>query len=975
MATTASLTSVSKKPTGLTIERNGYKFKCHWNKGESSYTAQQFQFMSKTTWLTPTGGITASATEKEITLSASGHYPNNSNKIDQFNFRVRGKKSGEWSSWVQKSFSIGAPPKPSVSATPSGSNVCTFAWSVAVDPSDHYPFYDVVYQTILVPNCNTTDGASLNWSSGQTGWQTSTGSAEGSISITESNVGTGSFTRWFRVMSRGMYGDSEWSYTSRIYASPATASNVTTTPTQTNAGGTDVYVGWDAQETISNPISEVVAQYTIVTPTAGLNCPIGATWNDSNIAADTSGADSALLKIDAQAGEDECLFVRINTVYGERITYGVAQLTKIGYLKAPTLTSVTPNYTNHSVVFVVSNQTTVPTAYINCFYRTASNPSSANFLGSIPNGTSSGTFTLPDLSSESSVEFGIRAVVVGGGHQMLSADVVTSSSVPTAPTSLTLDLTDISGTISAKWAWTWAAATGLELSWSDHKDAWYSTDEPSTFKVSDTRATEWRISGLETGKCWYVRVRLVQETEDTTVYSPWSDLKEIDLSSAPLRPVIALAQGVVPITGDVTAYWTYTTGDGTNQVYAEICEAEVSGGTVTYGDIIAHTQSAQQITIPASTWTAGTTHFLCVRTLSGSNHKSEWSAPAAVAIAEPLTAVIDATSLVSGELTALPFTATIEGAGAGGITTLTIERAEDYHVDRPTDVDFKGYKGETIANVVQTGEDEISVTQDMLYGSFDNGAQYRLIATVQDGLGQTDSVELQFVVNWAHKAGVPTGEVTMVDTVAKIKATAPSNYVSGDTCDIYRLSSDLPELVVKGAEFGTWYVDPYPAIGGGYRFVTVTANGDYITSDSTFAWDDVDSNFTHDHALIDFDGIQIPLYYNLDLSNSWEKDFQHTRYLGGSVRGDWNEGVYRTASLSTVAFTEYNAEVINKLRILAEYTGICNIRTLDGSSFKANIEVKEERDHGDYGVKTRFSMTIERIDPKELDGITYEMWL
>ena len=123
--------------------------------------------------------------------------------------------------------------------------------------------------------------------------------------------------------------------------------------------------------------------------------------------------------------------------------------------------------------------------------------------------------------------------------------------------------------------------------------------------------------------------------------------------------------------------------------------------------------------------------------------------------------------------------------------------------------------------------------------------------------------------------------------IAKITPIAPSGAVSSDTCDIYRLTADKPELIYKGASFGTTYVDPYPGFGDacGHRLVTVTANGDYATA-SGLGWRDADVNdgdfLDEEQMIIDVDGEQIELPYNLELSNKWNKDFKRTSYLGGS---------------------------------------------------------------------------------------------
>ena len=129
-----------------------------------------------------------------------------------------------------------------------------------------------------------------------------------------------------------------------------------------------------------------------------------------------------------------------------------------------------------------------------------------------------------------------------------------------------------------------------------------------------------------------------------------------------------------------------------------------------------------------------------------------------------------------------------------------------------------------------------------------------------------------------------------------------------------------------------------------------------------------------DRTIIDFGGNRLLLYYNVDVGHSWDKDFQETKYLGGSVQGDWNAGVSRSGSVSATMLTLTDAEQIRMMKRLAEYTGPCHVRTKDGSSFTADIQVSEDRDHSDYDAIATFSMTITRIDAETLDGLTYAQW-
>lgn len=327
----------------------------------------------------------------------------------------------------------------------------------------------------------------------------------------------------------------------------------------------------------------------------------------------------------------------------------------------------------------------------------------------------------------------------------------------------------------------------------------------------------------------------------------------------------------------------------------------------------------------------------------------------------------------------MPMTVTVIGAGATGTTALSIVRAEDYHLYRPDDKDYDGYEGETIATTSQTGEDPITITVDDLVGRLDDGARYKLIATVIDNYGQTISDEVIFTVNWTHKAEAPGVEVTMdkYQRIAKITPIAPSNYETGDTCDIYRITADQPELVYKGAEFGTTYVDPYPAFGDfcGHRLVTVTANGDYA-SENGLAWYDADYNdgdiLEDKKMVIDVNGDQIELPYNIELANSWHKDFQRTEYLGGSVQGDWNPAVTRDLSAKTVLLRDRDLDRQLAMRDLAGFAGVAHIRTPDGSSLTCDIQVRENMDYKSKRVS--YTLAIQAVDPEGVDGMTLAEW-
>ena len=1240
----------TKAPTGLAITRSGNVFTCTWKRGQSYNKKQQFAKNLTGEWETAVD-IGKAETSKTVSVNFADFYPTTETKLPSFQFEVRGLYNRSWSAFTQKSFAIGLPNAPTLEANKDENLATTvkFTWSVAVAEEDtgSQMFTDVEYQSILLTGSNITDGTKLDayFKSTQAGWLTGKGGSADTRTVTENSadVSSGSHTRWFRVRSRGPAGASAWRYAKFVYAAPNAANITEATATKVATGGYQVMVKWNAVSSAAYPIDQISVEYSKAVPGAGLTVPAGASWTTARTLLPTGTSGAASFMVDGDLEADQVLFVRVNTEHESQseATHSAPKIAVYGKLDAPVITDIVTNDATFRATITATKNSDVPDAFTVIQYRTAEKPSMIYTIGVISSGTSY-TAQLPDWTGQTK-QFGVYNAV--GTYSSITRQDGTSSfavnatmksdtawnggSVPNAPTNVTVASTDTPGTVRITWDWPWQDANSATISWANHADAWQSTDEPDDYTIENTHANEWYISDLETGQRWYFRVRLTKGTGDSAVNGAWSEAVTIDLSSAPVIPALSLSSGVITEDGSVSAFWSFVSTDGTGQAYAEVCEATISGGGITYGNVIASAQTAQHVTIYANEvgWNVGETHYLCVRVVSSSGRVSDgWSDPVPVIIAAPLEIAIANTSLqevhegidphtstaatvsvnnsdgmkgvtslvmnfsytqsgsgtaspsnvrpingwsqaslsfsptqsagdattfnitfgsvgtvyrgtfdvVTGELTlthkgvdlgsvaswgyqstygffytglsqtasasfweetpaivadrkgldgltcsayapyytgsaitlsaipnnsvvgnlsslsttnkyiiikdtrfntsqdlvnalqgvtlvyplaapqtikiptpelrlrigsnyfwsdtgnitltyatnprtyhaltAMPLTATITGAGNGGITQLIIERAESYHIDRPNEEDYNGYQGETIAIFEQTGEAEITINREDLYGTLDDGAAYNLIATIQDGLGQSATETIRFEVHWAHQAIIPTATVRIEDGVAVITATAPSGSAQTDTIDIYRLSADLPELVVKGGAFGTEYVDPYPAIDSGYRIVTVTANGDYITAEGEMAWVDVPSGFESDCVLIDFDGQTVTLPYNVELDSSWEKDFQQKKYLGGAIVGDWNKGTKREMSVSTVSVTLYDAETIASMRSLAKYDGICHIRTQDGSSFKANLEVSERRSYQQAGKIVEFDIKGQRIDSEELDGMTYAEW-
>lgn len=1032
----------TKAPSGLTITRAGKKFTYSWKIADKDYgKGQQIQFHihpthAKGVWYSLDSkknkhtALGASVTSKAMTIDMSKYYPHTKKTLDDINFRVRGCRnnystgSGKskkdyaptWSDYPYKRLVFALPNVPTMTTEwdAEHNNECTFLWNTSVSTDGAKHFADVELQSILVKDCTETDGSKLTWKSSTLGWATATYGANGSRKFTEDSatIAGASYTRWVRVRSRGCKGASAWRYAKHVYAAPYQAKVNTAKATETKTPGYICDITWTAQANAAHPIDQTTVGYYIGTPANNLECPAGVQFTSAETSRDTAGKDKANFEVGNRAGVDQCMWLRVDTQHDDKINLGIPSRVAVGVLSDPDSVTATPT-TGYTVTVNATNRSSVPDSFLVVVYRRKgsngkweTNPMT---VGIIPAGQSSTSCTVPAWNGQNAYSFGVYAVqgsyktvtrTDGITQYTVTANtrskntVWTENTVPKAPTGVTVEETSENGKVLVSWNWSWATANAAEISWSDDKNAWQSTTGFNSYKLDD-KQTKWYIPGLEMGKKWYVRVRLMEDEE----VSPWSSIVTIDLATTPITPRVTLSEGRIAISGSFTISWTYGSRDGTGQTYAEITTCTIEGETITNTGIIAKAETSQAAILYPSAlgWEAGEDYNLRVRVTSASGKKSEWSDPVTISIAEPLECVIEETSLTDVvvpdddeegttrtvlSLTEMPMTVTVTGAGEGGITAVYIERREGYHMDRPDETDYNGYEGEAVCVIKQSGEDEITITNEDVYGSLDDGAKYRLVAIVSDGLGQSDIASENFEVHWAHQAIIPTAtiEVDEDNLCTIITPVAPAGTLTGDVFDIYRLSCDRPELVVEDGEFGETYVDPYPALNehGGHRVVFKTKNGDYITEDNQPAWTDYtepDGNILPvKGVIIDFNGDHVRLPYNLDISSAWKKDFTETHYLGGSVQGDWNMGVSRTSSINTSTVVLEDPETIVKMRRLAVWPGICHVRTPEGSSYAADVQVSESMSYEKAGKIAEFSLSVSRVDAEELDGVLYDDW-
>jgi hypothetical protein len=179
-----------------------------------------------------------------------------------------------------------------------------------------------------------------------------------------------------------------------------------------------------------------------------------------------------------------------------------------------------------------------------------------------------------------------------------------------------------------------------------------------------------------------------------------------------------------------------------------------------------------------------------------------------------------------------------------------------------------------------------------------------------------------------------------------------------DVYDVYRVVNGKPVLIADGISQNSSVDDQYAPYGGmttAYRVATRTRARSLSWYD--FPYEHSRRIVTDDRMLrIDWDGKYVELTHCITNSDSYQKDFEATKHLDGSVAGHWNAGAMRTASFSATVIDVYEAETLDLLRDLAAYDGPCFVRTSDGIAYEADVEVGDiSESYGKASINVSFS--------------------
>lgn len=495
--------------------------------------------------------------------------------------------------------------------------------------------------------------------------------------------------------------------------------------------------------------------------------------------------------------------------------------------------------------------------------------------------------------------------------------------------------------------WDSDESTTTQVSWSEHADAWESTEQPTTFDVGwedDEPApgfdhSAWLyVRGLDEGRPYYVRARRTLDEQGVTSASPWCyppNNSPVVPSSTPSTPVLT-APAIVARGQAIGLTWTFAAGAQTAWQVLQVLDGELRELASSY-------DSCTSCPIPPESYGFADSLSFVVRVTAG----GDWveSNRATVTIADAPSCEVGVLVDGSGNVVSQPLSFVVSTDCAGATLVLTV-KASGVCSHAPSGI-ARQARGDVVWATALTPdlswESDVSawattVTAPAELCLFD-GASYEVtvVATDPDTRLASEPAAVTFAVDWSHKAVCPGGvvEVDADAMSATVTPVAPTGAIGSDVCDIYRLTPDGAYLIAADVPFGTPMVDPVAPFSDGselaYRLVTRTADGDVDYRDVAY-------ELAGGALRIDFGETSVELPYNIEMTDAFSKGFEARTHLDGSTAGYWEQSVGRRATLSTdIVALDHGQKAL--LSELGRHAGPCFVRTPNGSAYEADVQV------------------------------------
>lgn len=547
-----------------------------------------------------------------------------------------------------------------------------------------------------------------------------------------------------------------------------------------------------------------------------------------------------------------------------------------------------------------------------------------------------------------------------------------------------------------------ASDTSVYISWSgagesDSYSIEYATEESylgasnNSTTISNIESLQYTITGLESGKVYYIRIKAVNSQGD----SGWSNVVSVTIGKEPAAPTTWSSTTTAIVGEKIILYWVHNAEDGSAQRYAEL-EVIIDGAEYTYDiknedyeDEDEKDKTCQYVldTSTGGKYKDGAVIQWRVRTAGISMTYGDWSIQRTIDVYAPPTLELHATNAAGKDIDTLSsFPLYIKGtAGPSSQTPI------GYYVSIVANSSYETIDESGNVKMIAKGEEVYSkfydVSQELVLeisaGSIDleNNITYTIncMSTMDTGLSAQESTS--FTVAWQDEVYEVNAEIgydpdtlsVFINPYCEDKA---GNLVKDVTLSVYRRQYDGGYLeIAKGLSNteNVFVTDPHPSLDyARYRIVAISnATGAVSYYDLPgypigevaiiIQWNESWVNFNDLGEDVQeepvWSGSMLRLPYNIDISDNSKTDVTLVKYIGRSRPVSYYGTQIESTSTWNVDVIKSDKETLHALRRLATWTGDVYVREPSGSGYWANISVSFNQTHCELVVPVTLSLT------------------
>lgn len=351
-----------------------------------------------------------------------------------------------------------------------------------------------------------------------------------------------------------------------------------------------------------------------------------------------------------------------------------------------------------------------------------------------------------------------------------------ATSIPAAPSRITSIKASSETSVSLSWAAA-TAATSYDIEYTTNKNYFDTSDQVSS--KGNITTTTYEISGLESGKEYFFRVRAVNNEGD----SAWTAIQSVIIGSTPGVPTTWSSTTTV-ISGELlTLYWIHNSADGSNETHANL---ELYVGSTRYdytlddktinNSLISYTPRTSdelddgmtgRCDIKTSAYSEGTQIKWRVRTSGITNVFSEYSTQRVVDIYAPPTLELSIENQNGDAISSLSSFPMVISALAGPNTQvptgyhLSVISTEVYEtvdaIGNPKTVNA----GDTVYSRYFDIKDVLDVTLSASDIDLENNITYTIECIASMNSGLTASASRNITVTWDETEYFPNAEINI----------------------------------------------------------------------------------------------------------------------------------------------------------------------------------------------------------------------